>query len=186
MIDAGADPNSVDANGAGTLLNFHPDVIRYLMSKGADPDIQRNENILPVLVGVAGINTDCVEAMLSGGADPNIASQHNGETALHHAVCGDRFDEVKVLLEAGADPNQKTIAGEVTYMLWRDARVRGETALHRAAAYGTIEVIQLLLEHSADPNIRDANGDSPLSWASWHMREKAIIDLLGNAMSKVK
>ena len=69
LIESGADPNSVDANGAGTLLNFHPEVIRYLLSKGADPDIQRNENILPVLVGVAGINMECVKVMLASFTD---------------------------------------------------------------------------------------------------------------------
>jgi len=57
-------------------------------------------------------------------------------------------------------------------------RVRGETPLHRAAAWGSPEVIQLLLDAGADPTIRDANNDTPLSWASWHLRDKSIIDQL--------
>ena len=183
LIEEGADPNAYDENGSGTLLNFHPEVTRYLLSKGANPDLQRNENILPVLVGIAGFNTECLKTLLDAGADPNVSSHHNGETALHHSVCGDNFEQVKALLDAGANPNRQTLPGKMTYMLWRDARVRGETPLHRAAAYGTPEIIKLLLDAGADPNIRDANGDSPLSWASWHMRDKAIIDLLDNAMS---
>ena len=183
LIEAGADPNAYDENGSGTLLNFHPEITKYLLSKGANPDLQRNENILPVLVGIAGFNTECLKAMLDAGADANVSSHHNGETALHHSVCGDNFEQVKSLLDAGADPNRQTLPGKKTYMLWRDARVRGETPLHRAAAYGTPEIIKLLLDAGADPNIRDANGDSPLSWASWHMRDKAIVDLLDNAMS---
>ena len=178
LIESGADPNSVDSNGSGTLLNFHPEVTRYLLQNGANPDLQRNENILPVLVGVAGFNTECLKLMLDAGANPNIASDHNGETALHHSVCGDRLEEVQALLDAGADPNKKTIPGMTTYMLWRDARVRGETALHRAAAYGTPEVIKLLLDNGADPTLQDTNNDTPLSWASWHRRDKSIIDLL--------
>ena len=178
LVEAGADPNSVDPNGMGTLLSFHPDVLKYLLEKGANPDIQRNENILPVLVGIAGFNTECLKVLLDGGADPNIAGHHNGETALHHAVCGDNFEQVKALLDAGADPNKRTLGGKLTYMLWRDARVRSETPLHRAAAYGTPEIIKLLLDKGADPTIRDANKDTPLSWASWHRRDKAIIDLL--------
>jgi len=178
LIEGGADPNSVDENGMGTLLNFHPEVTRYLLERGADPDIQRNENILPVLVGIAGFNTDCLKAMLDAGADPNIASHHNGETALHHSVCGNHLDQINALLDAGADPNKITVAGTTTYMLWRDARVRGETPLHRAAAWGTTEMIKVLLDAGADPTIRDHNADSPLSWASWHLRDREIIDLL--------
>lgn len=44
--------------------------------------------------------------------------------------------------------------------------VKGETPLHRAAAFGRPAVIQALLNAGADPTIRDANNDTPLSWAS--------------------
>ena len=178
MIEAGADPNSVDVNGMGTLLNFHPEVTKYLLDHGANPDVQRNENILPVLTGVAGFNTACVKLMLTGGADANRSSEYNGETALHHAVCGDDVELVAALLEAGANPNQKSQAGKTTYMLWRDARTKGESPLHRAAAFGTPQVIQLLLDNGGDPSQQDKNKDTPLSWASWHARDKAVIDQL--------
>ena len=185
MIESGADPNSVDASGMGTLLNFHPKVTKYLLQKGADPDIQRNENILPVLIGVAGFNTECVRLMLDAGANPNIKSDHNGETALHHAASGEDLELVSLLLDADANPNAKTKPGMTTYALWRDARVRGETPLHRAAAWGSTEVIKLLLDNGADPSIRDANNDTPLSWASWHQRDKSIIDQLAYENSGV-
>lgn len=178
MIEAGADPNSVDENGMGTLLNFHPEVTKYLLEQGADPDIQRNENISPVLIGVAGFNTECVRLMLEAGANPNITCDHNGETALHHGASGSDLELVSILLNAGANPNARTKPGMTTYALWRDARVRGETPLHRAAAWGSPELIQLLLDAGADPAIRDANNDTPLSWASWHQRDKSIIDQL--------
>ena len=38
--------------------------------------------------------------------------------------------------------------------------------------------LQFLLDAGADKTIRDANGDSPQSWASWHWRPKPLIDLL--------
>jgi len=34
------------------------------------------------------------------------------------------------------------------------------------------------LDAGADPTIRDANNDTPLSWASWYRRDKSIIDQL--------
>ena len=36
----------------------------------------------------------------------------------------------------------------------------------------------MLLTAGADTTIRDVNGDSPLRWASWHLRDRSIIDLL--------
>jgi ankyrin repeat protein len=60
----------------------------------------------------------------------------------------------------------------------RDVRTRGETPLHRAAAFGDEAMITQLLERGADRRLRDANGDTPLSWASWHLRPASILALL--------
>ena len=179
LIEAGADPNSCDSNGMRTLLTFHPEVIEYLLSKGADPNLQRNENISPVLTGIMyGGNLECVRLLLEGGADVNRQNEHNHETALHYAASGDSVEMVKLLIEHGADVGAKTKPRMRTYFLWRDARVRGETPLHRAAAWGSPEVIQLLLEANANPKTIDINKDTPLSYASWHMRDKAVVDML--------
>ena len=177
MIEAGADPNAYEENGMGTLLNFHPEVTKYLIEQGANPDLQRNENIIPVLVGVAGFNTECVKVMLEAGANPNIVSEHNNETALHHSVCGDRFEEVKALLDAGANPNERTHDKRKTFIGSSDGQCHGETCLHRAAGYGTLAVIKLLLENGAK-FIKDADGLTPLDWAVKHNRENEIIALL--------
>jgi len=177
LIEAGADPNSVDQYGMGALLTFHPEVTRFLLEHGADPDVQRNENINPVIAGVCG-DVECLRLMLEAGADPNLASDHNGEVALHFVASGECVDSVKLLLKHGADPNLRTKPGMRTYGFWRDARVKGETPLHRAAAFCSPEVIQLLLDAGADPTIRDANNDTPLSWASWYNRDKSVIDQL--------
>ncbi len=177
MMAGGADPNCVDKHGMGPLLTFHPEVTRFLLEQGADPDIQRNENISPVIAGVCD-SYECMRLMLEAGADVNRASDHNGETALHAVAGGTDTRAVRLLLDHGAKPNARTKPGMKTYSLWRDARVRGETPLHRAAAWGSSEVIQLLLDAGADPTIRDANKDTPLSWASWHLRDKSIIDQL--------
>ncbi|MCA8991810.1 MAG: ankyrin repeat domain-containing protein [Planctomycetaceae bacterium] len=177
LIEAGADPNSVDRHGMGTLLNFHPEVTRYLLEHGANPDVQRNENISPVLIGVCG-TFECLRLMVEAGADVNLASEHNGETALHGVASCNDIESVLLLLKHGANPNARTKPGMKTYGLWRDARVRGETPLHRAAAWGSAEVIQALLDAGADRTVRDANKDTPLSWASWYLRDKSIIDML--------
>jgi cytohesin len=50
--------------------------------------------------------------------------------------------------------------------------------LHRAAAYASEDTIRLLLNAGADKTIRDVNGDSPQSWASWHWRTRDLVLLL--------
>jgi len=61
---------------------------------------------------------------------------------------------------------------------WRDARTKGETPLHRAAAFASEAVVARLLAAGARREAKDAAGDSPLSWASWHQRPDAILRLL--------
>jgi ankyrin repeat protein len=162
-------------------------VTEYLLSQGADPNRQTNENGAPVLVGVAYMNhVECVRILLAGGADANRATQRTGETALHSSLARsseavnevDRLAVVRLLVEHGADVNRRTIPGAATMAFWRDVRTRGETPLHRAAAYASEETVRYLLDAGADKTLRDANGDSPQSWASWHWRPKRLIDLL--------
>jgi uncharacterized protein len=187
LVEAGADVNSVGDHGMGPLLTFTPAVTEYLLSMGADPNRQTNESGDPILAGVAYFNhRECVRLLLAAGADPNALVGGTEETALHGCLIGlghqataeDRFGVVKLLIEHGADPNRRTVPGMVTLAFWRDVRTRGETPLHRAAAYAPEGTIRYLLEAGADKTIRDANGDSPQSWASWHWRPKEIIDLL--------
>ena len=189
LVDAGADVNGTDRHGMGPLLTFETSIIEFLLSRGADPDQQTNENGAPVLVGIAYMNhVACVRTLLAGGADPNLAHPETGETALHSSlskpegdvVAADRYCVVKLLLDAGADPNRCTTAGAATMAFWRDVRTRGETPLHRAAAFAAENTIRLLIEAGADKSLRDANGDSPRSWASWHWRPKTLIDSLAD------
>lgn len=182
LLDLGVDPNSTDEYGSGTLLTFNPAMIEYLISRGADPNIQTNENGASVLGGLAYVNElECVRILLRAGAKPNRGRDESGETPLHHALAKDepeRAPLVKLLLDHGADSNARTIPGVASCNFWRDVRTRGETPLHRAAAYAPVETIKLLLAAGADRTLRDVNGDSPLAWASWHLRDRAIIDLL--------
>ena len=187
LVESGADVNSVGDHGMGPLLTFTPSVIEYLLSQGADPNRQTNEGGDPVLLGIAYLNIPkCVRPLLEAGADPNALVRDTGESALHGCLIGlgenaseeDRYEVVRLLIEHGADPNRRTIPGALSLAFWRDVRTRGETPLHRAAAYASEDIVKLLLESGADKTIRDANGDSPQTWASWHWRPRSLIDLL--------
>ena len=119
------------------------------------------------------------EFLIEQGADPNHPDPATGETPLHAALCKPNrpaYDlVVSVLLAAGADPNRATKPGVETGGFMRDSRTMGETPLHRAAAFGSEETIQRLLDRGASREARDVNGDTPLSWASWHTRPDAIL-----------
>jgi uncharacterized protein len=120
--------------------------------------------------------------LIEQGADVNKAMVETGETPLHSALCtSDRRNHdpvVKILLANGANPNCATEASVATEAFMRDIRTRAETPLHRAAAFGNEETIQMLLDAGANKDAKDMNGDSPLTWASWHLRPRSILRLL--------
>lgn len=117
--------------------------------------------------------------LIEQGADANLADPLTGETPLHAATSKANRPAyglvVRVLLGNGADPNAATRPGAETGAFMRDARTKGETSLHRAAAFATEESIQRLLDAGGKRDARDMNGDSPLSWASWHLRPDSIL-----------
>ena len=120
--------------------------------------------------------------LIDQGADVNMPLPDTGETPLHAVLCtADRRSHdvvLRLLLESGANPNCTTRQAVETGAFMRDVRTRGETPLHRAAAYGTEETIRMLLDARAKVDARDMNGDSPLTWASWHLRPRPILRLL--------
>jgi hypothetical protein len=122
------------------------------------------------------------EFLLEAGADAQRPDPQTGETPLHAALCARQSltheQVVRTLLAAGTNPSAAAKVGAETGGFMRDARTRGETPLHRAAAYGTARAIEALLQAGADLEARDALGDTPLSWASWALRETEVLRML--------
>lgn len=120
--------------------------------------------------------------LINNGAEVNAHVDTTSETPLHNALAKAGrpyyFYVVKLLVDKGANVNAKTVAGLETGAFMRDVRTKGETPLHRAAAYADEKTISYLLENGADRTAKDANGNSPLSWASEHLRPGTILSLL--------
>jgi uncharacterized protein len=126
---------------------------------------------------------DSVKWLLDKGENANFSFADTGENALHYTISktsemGDREEIVRVLIAAGTDVNKKTTAGKPTLCFMRDAYLKGETPLHRAAAYGNVAIIKMLLDAGAEISMKDANGDTPISWGSWHLRDNDVLRLL--------
>lgn len=160
----------------------HGDVsaIRFLLSRGvALTSLGAN---LDLNGAVFHGHWQLTEFLIENGANVNHALPDTAETPLHSALCkseSQKFNPIlRRLLAHGADPNRATKPGVETDSFMRDIRTRGETPLHRAAAFGDAEAIQLLLDAGAKLDAKDVNGDSPLTWASWHLRPRNILKLL--------
>jgi ankyrin repeat protein len=183
-LAAGNSATSTDANGVSLLQHcaYYGDVsaIRHLLANGASLNALGKDH---------GLNAACfhghwqlTQFLLEHGGDANYTDPDTGETVLHAALCTtERITHnrvMRVLLAQGADPNRATKPGVETGGFMRDVRTRGEAPLHRAAAFGDEEAIKLLLDAGAKIDAKDVNGDSPLSWASWHLRPTPILLLL--------
>lgn len=184
IVGDGQSASSADQDGT-TLMAwcaYHGDVsaIRFLQSRGASLELL-GDNLGLDAAAFHGHWQLC-QFLLENGADVHYASPTTGETAMHNALCKANrpvYEHVvRVLIAHGADPNHRTIAGVETAAFMRDVRTRGETPLHRAAAFGTEAIVQALLDAGARRDVKDAGGETPLTWASWHLRPPAILRML--------
>ena len=126
---------------------------------------------------------DSVKWLLDKGENANFSFEDTGENALHYTISktsemDERTEIVKVLIEAGIDVNKRTLPGKSTLCFMRDAYLKGESPLHRAAAFGNTIMIKMLLDAGAEPSMKDANGDTPISWGSWYLRDANVLRLL--------
>lgn len=183
-LSGGHAASSTDSNGVSLIkwCAYYGDVsgIKFLLSNG-ESVTSLGDNL--------GLNGACFHGhwrlcqfLIEKGANVNDPLPDTGETPLHAAICKANRPAynhvIKVLLANGANPNCATKPAAETGAFMRDCRTRAETPLHRAAAFGTEETIQLLLEAGAIIDAKDMNGDSPLTWASWHLRPAAVLKML--------
>lgn len=183
-VAAGNAATSADPDGVSLLqwCSYYGDVsaIKFLLANGAS---------LTSLGEQYGLCTAAFHGhphlchfLIEQGADVNQTQASTGETPLHSALCTtDRKSHdavLKILLAHGANPNCATQPAVETDAFMRDIRTRAETPLHRAAAFGSEATIRMLLDAGARIDAKDMNGDSPLTWASWHLRPRSILRML--------
>ena len=81
----------------------------YLLSKGANPDLNGKNGDTPLIIAARMGYTEGVARLLMQKANPNKTNK-NGETPLIIAVQQRQPKIVKVLLQLGADPDKRDYA----------------------------------------------------------------------------
>jgi len=180
-LSAGHPANSAAHDGVALIswCAYYGDVsaVRWLLAKGESLE-SLGEN-LGLNEAVFHGHWQLCEFLVEHGADVNHPRPDTWETPLHSAMCKANrpaYDLIlTVLLTHGANPNCATRPGADTGGFMRDCRTKAETPLHRAAAFGSEEAVQLLLDAGAAVDAKDMHGDSPLTWASWHLRPDSVL-----------
>ena len=123
------------------------DVVRYLLSRGAKPDLANRYKVTPAYVAALHGNVEMLGLLLAAKADPN-GSAPSGETLLMTAARTGLVKALQLLIDAGA----KVDAREAQF---------NQTALMLAARNNSAEAIALLLDKGADINARTNVIDAP-------------------------
>ncbi|GFO40282.1 ankyrin-3 [Plakobranchus ocellatus] len=141
-----------------------PEIVRYLLEKGADINEVGDEmgnTLLMTAILPRGIlrnvfdRFDLIQFLLDFGADPNRVNS-KGDTALHIAVAEQKLDVVSKLLDAGADLEVPDSGGRTPLLMADMINKQGKdglTPLMLAAQNADIDVMEIFLELGADPNI---------------------------------
>lgn len=183
LVDQGADINYRDQWGGCAVFSaaWEGDTaaLEFFCKLGATLDVGE-VNLL--CNSAFNGKLESVKWLIEKGVDANYTLV-TGENALHYTISktenmNERNEIVKILIVSGTDVNKQTIPGKETLCFMRDAILKGETPLHRAAAFGDEMMIKTLLDGGADRTMKDANGDTPLGWASWYLRPINVLNLL--------
>lgn len=84
--------------------------IRFLLQRGANPNIANKKGLTPIMIAAALGNVDGVEALIKSGA--RVDDQDSlGETPLISATHRRDVEMVKLLLDKGADPERSDNSG---------------------------------------------------------------------------
>jgi len=141
------------------------ETVRRGLDQGISVDTSGPDRRTALMLAAFDGHVDTVKLLLDRGADVH-ARDASGRTALMYASTGSSVDTVRALLVAGSDPN----------LVDRQERF---SALMFAAGEGQAGVVRALLDHQADPALRDADGDTALSFAQRNGHRQVVEILQG-------
>ncbi|KAG5783264.1 hypothetical protein H9Q73_003087 [Fusarium xylarioides] len=114
-----------------------PEIVQYLLEKGADPDAQDSDGIPAIGAAVSGGHINMVQWLVDAKADVNVIYHESKLTLLHEACPHPEI--FRLLLEHGADINK--------------ANADSRTALNFAIVTNNPATVEVLLEAKTKPDI---------------------------------
>ncbi|HUV37347.1 MAG TPA: ankyrin repeat domain-containing protein [Patescibacteria group bacterium] len=191
LLDNGADPNPTGENVQLPLeiacIRNCEETLALLLEKGARADGIGNKTGGPIISAALEGRTSLVRTLVDHGADVNVRTEF-GWTPLNAAAHSGDPEIITMLLDRGADPSVTRDDGATPLMaavskghseaarilaargsdLSAADRSYGWTALHCAAIRGYADIAEDLIAAGADVNAKDADGKTPLYYASKH------------------
>jgi len=128
------------------------ELIKSLISSGADVNEQNNWGWTPLYTAVAIDQGDIVKLLIDKGANVDTPSKE-GVTPLHFAVNNGNMDIAKLLIKNGADCLK--------------ADKNGVTLLHTSAEQGNMDMVKLLVDNGAEIDAKDKWIWTPFFYACW-------------------
>lgn len=157
MSAAGQEQSNLSETALSVAVRIDkPSVIKFLLERGADPNLADSVDSLPIFSARDG---EVAEALLKHGARWDIRDSGWGRTPLRRAAEQGQCDVARALIRAGAPLDFESAA----VLNWTDDMRRmlesepwlvklPSQALQWAAFNGSKEAVEFLLDHGADLN----------------------------------
>jgi len=192
LLDSGADPNLVDANGYASLHRVVRDsdyginlasreevltVVRSLLNHGANPNARLNQDKEKAAEEIRNGNVATYEKRAAVTVTEIILQ---GATPLLLAAEVNNLDVIKALVEAGADPLIGTERGTTPLMMAAGAGTDVQRERAPEERTTAVETAKFLVERGADVNAAGQYGWTALHAAAY----QGINDLIEYLISK--
>jgi ankyrin repeat protein len=166
-------------------MNEQSKIMKYLLTRGADPDIMADNNFTPIHAAIAALQLELVEELLKYGADIHGRPPQK-EPPLHSIFqcveckaplgykpafktpcrCKSIHDMLDLLLKKGANMDAITADGELN------------STLHLAIIWNDLLIMDYLLDHGANTEGINKDGSTPLLLAVRYRQYLSVQRLL--------
>jgi len=192
LVEHGADVNARSKIGRTALHRAATcegcsGIVRYLLSKGADPNAADNPGFASLTLAALAGDTESVKALLAAGADGKRIDRFGSVLVDTMENC--TIPATRAVIEKGADPNGGVVnAGTVKF---GPIQLVGLTPLMIASPYCGADAAQTLLGAGAKVNAVDVRGMTALmlavsSEASNPERVRALLKAGADVNAKSK
>ncbi|KNC79283.1 hypothetical protein SARC_08315, partial [Sphaeroforma arctica JP610] len=152
LLESGVDKDILNLASKETPLigaarGDHAEVLKYLLSLGADPEAKDAMGYTSLIHASMHVSLKVMEELIKGGADATYGDAE-GWTCLHWAAAKDTPKSIDKLCQLNA--------------LDVDAQDKaGNTSLHWAGKYGNANAYKALVKNKASETILNSEGEAP-------------------------